>query len=67
MREDKQVMTTSTAFAAGSVIEVRDEEWIVSSCGCATLISHTRENAFLQRLTALGDIRRWTWPDDYGV
>ncbi|MGA9309065.1 MAG: SNF2-related protein [Pseudonocardiaceae bacterium] len=25
-------MTTSTAFAAGSVIEVRDEEWIVSSC-----------------------------------
>ena len=25
-------MTTSAAFAAGSVIEVRDEEWIVSSC-----------------------------------
>ncbi|MGH3697122.1 MAG: SNF2-related protein [Pseudonocardiaceae bacterium] len=25
-------MTTSTAFAAGSVIEVRDEEWVVSSC-----------------------------------
>ncbi|MGH3528803.1 MAG: SNF2-related protein, partial [Pseudonocardiaceae bacterium] len=24
--------TTGTAFAAGSVIEVRDEEWIVSSC-----------------------------------
>ncbi|MGH4015558.1 MAG: SNF2-related protein [Pseudonocardiaceae bacterium] len=24
--------TTRTAFAAGSVIEVRDEEWIVSSC-----------------------------------
>lgn len=25
-------MATSTAFAAGNVIEVRDEEWIVSSC-----------------------------------
>ncbi|MGH3901111.1 MAG: SNF2-related protein [Pseudonocardiaceae bacterium] len=28
-------MTTSTAFAAGSVIEVRDEEWVVSSCELA--------------------------------
>ena len=25
-------MTTSAAFAAGSAIEIRDEEWIVSSC-----------------------------------
>ncbi|MGH3609840.1 MAG: hypothetical protein ACRDRD_17400, partial [Pseudonocardiaceae bacterium] len=26
------MMITSTTFAAGSVIEVRDKEWIVSSC-----------------------------------
>jgi superfamily I DNA/RNA helicase len=32
------------------------------------LISYTRQNAYLERLIALGDdIRRWTWPDDYEV
>jgi hypothetical protein len=67
VREDEQVMTTSTAFPAGSVIEVRDEERTVSSCECATADLPHPENAFLQRLNALGDIRRWTWPDDYGV
>jgi len=32
------------------------------------LISYTRQNAYLERLIALGDdIRRWNWPDDYEV